>query len=293
MIGRLSLLAGMILAWLILHQPAWALESIPPYRAFVTDTTGTLSASERQQLEQRLATLQQQQVAEFAILLVPTTAPETIFTYSMRVAEQWKVGSQEKDDGVLIVIALRDRTSQILVGYGLEDRITDVVASRILRDVVPPHFRQGDFAGGLNAAVDALLGALGVQGVAATGLTPSSAKITNPARSPRKESLPVTVVLFGFGLFMLGRIVLRLLLGRHLAGLLSSGGILIVSLLAGVTLSTALFLALVLFVLVAGDNKGRSRGMRVGGGRGGFGGGGGFSGGGGGRFGGGGASGRW
>lgn len=262
---------------------------IPPYRAYVTDLADMLSSPRRAALEQRLREIHQSGAAELAVLLVPTTADETIFQFAMRVAEKWEVGSRHKDNGILLVIARQDRTSQILVGYGLEGRLTDVAASRILRDVLPPYFRRNDFAGGLNATVDAIMVQAQSDARTAPGGTP-----VNPQALPLPAWLPLLVM----GWLIVARLLLRPLLGKILAGGLSALIGVLAAWLAGLPGLFILFAALFFFLMVAGENQRRSyrRGGFGGGGfgSGGFGGGGGgFSGGGGGRFGGGGASGRW
>lgn len=269
----------------LLPTVASAATDIPPYKSFVTDLTGTLSQPQKSTLEEQLRQIHQQQIAEIAILLVPTTAEENIFQYSMRVAEKWEVGSRHKDDGVLLVIAKNDRTSQILVGYGLEGTLTDVVSSRILRDVMPPHFRRGDFAGGLNATVEAIVSVL----KAGPGAVPVTTTSTDSSDIRNNIDVPPWFVFIMFGWLFVARI-LRMLVGKTVAGLSTAGVTLILGLLAGLPLLILLFAIFFVPMLVIGDNRGRSR--RGGFGGGGFGGGG-FGGGGGGRFGGGGASGRW
>lgn len=284
---------ALISAWLLLtlllgsvfSHAANAAVAVPPYQAFTTDLTGTLSAQEKAALEQRLREIHQLGIAEIAILLVPTTGGESIFDYSMRVAEKWKVGDKTPDNGVLLVIAKDDRTSQILVGYGLEDRLTDVASSRILRDVIPPFFRRGDFAGGLHAALDAIMAAV------QAGHTGDSAKNTPQThRGSNQIDVPPWFIFTTFGWIFFARFFLRLFLGKLLAGFATVVYALSFGLWAGLPLQTLVFAVLFLTLLVAGSNRGRhGNGFHMGGGRSG----GGFGGGGGGSFGGGGASGRW
>lgn len=273
---------------------ARAAVDVPPYQAFVTDLAGTLSATERSVLEQRLQQIHQLQFAELAILLVPTTAEESIFDFSMRVAEQWKVGNKDQDNGILLVIAIQDRTSQILVGYGLEGTLTDVASSRILRDVIPPFFRRGDFGGGLNAAVDAIMAVVQREAGAQDSATSATSARTSPQGG---TELPFWAILGGMGWVMFARGILRRLFGKPLAGLATAGVAAAVGLVSGLPLQLLLFLVIFLTLFVIGENRGRGGRSRRGGFGGGFGGGGfgggGFGGGGGGSFGGGGASGRW
>lgn len=287
--GRL-LAAGAIWVWLAAAS-AWAaddLAPIPPFEALVTDLTATLSPEQKAGLERRLRDFQDRKGSQVAILLVPTTQPESIEQYSMRVAEAWKPGRKNVDDGVLFLVAKNDRRMRIEVGYGLEGVLTDATANRILDEIVAPRFQAGDFYGGIEQGADRIMRLIdgeplppqqrGTEGNDAEGIAPV-----------------LLIIALGAG----G--LLRRLLGR-LPGATATGGI--VGLVAWL-LSGALAIALVggalafFFTLVGGGFAGLPggyggghRGGRGGGFGGGFGGGG-FGGGGGGGFGGGGASGRW
>ncbi|WP_343715896.1 YgcG family protein [Inquilinus sp.] len=157
--------AGSFLAALtILLQLAFAATAlaqqpvaVPQLSARVTDLTGTLSTADRQALESKLAAVEQQKGAQIAILLVPTTGADTVEQYARRVFDQWKLGRKGVDDGVLLLVAKNDRTVRIEPGYGLEGAIPDITAGRIVREQITPAFREGDFAGGLGAAVDSLI----------------------------------------------------------------------------------------------------------------------------------------
>ena len=89
--------------------------------------------------------------------MVPTTQPEAIEQYSIRVVEAWKLGRAKPDDGVLLLVALEDRALRIEVGYGLEGALTDALSSRIINDTITPLFRQGDIFGGVNAGLDQIM----------------------------------------------------------------------------------------------------------------------------------------
>lgn len=128
---------------------------IPPV-ARVTDTTGTLSADQKQALESKVAAIEQSKGSQVAVLIVPTTQPEEIEQFSYRVADAWKLGRKGVDDGVLLTVAKNDHHVRIEVGRGLEGAIPDAASARIIREYVTPKFRSGDFAGGINDAVDAL-----------------------------------------------------------------------------------------------------------------------------------------
>lgn len=130
---------------------------VPTLTARVTDLTNTLSRSEISNLEQKLTQFEKEHGSQIAVLLVPTTEPETIEQYSMRVVEAWKLGRKKLDDGVLLLIAKKDRAVRIEVGYGLEGAIPDVIAKRIITKTLVPYFKQGDFYGGIDKALSQLI----------------------------------------------------------------------------------------------------------------------------------------
>ncbi|HEX9278274.1 MAG TPA: TPM domain-containing protein, partial [Casimicrobiaceae bacterium] len=139
-------------------SPRDGLQSVPPLRSRVTDLTGTLSASERQALEAKLADWEARTTDQLAILIVPTTKPEPIEQYAIRVAEAWKIGQKGKDDGAILVVAKDDKQMRIEVGYGFEGVLTDLTSRRIIAETIAPLFSKGQFAAGLNAGIDRIIG---------------------------------------------------------------------------------------------------------------------------------------
>lgn len=142
--------------WLLLPcllLPAWAaaqgLQPIPPLDAPVVDTTGTLDAATVQRIEARARALQASKGSQLQVLMVPTTEPEDIAAYAQRVYDQWKLGRESVDDGVLVLVARDDRRVRIQPGYGLEGAIPDATAARVIQEYMVPRFREGDFGGGL------------------------------------------------------------------------------------------------------------------------------------------------
>lgn len=133
------------------------LQPVPPLSARVTDLTATLAASDIASIDARLAALERRKGAQIAVLMIATTAPETIEQYATRVFDRWKLGRRNVDDGVLVVIAKDDRRVRIEVAYGLEGAIPDAAAKRIAHDYMSPRFREGDFGGGLDAGTGALI----------------------------------------------------------------------------------------------------------------------------------------
>src|SRR3954462_2483843 len=131
--------------------------AVPPLSGRVVDQTGTLSSGDIASLTQTLKSLEQRKGSQVAVLIVPTTAPETIEQYSIRVAEAWKIGRKKIDDGALLVVAKNDRHLRIEVGYGLEGVLTDVTSKRIIDEDITPKFKSGDFAGGITAGIDRMI----------------------------------------------------------------------------------------------------------------------------------------
>src|SRR3954467_12141777 len=154
--ARASLLA-LLLCWAC---SALALVAVPPLSGRVVDQTGTLTAADVASLTQTLRDLETRKGSQVAVLIVPTTQPEAIEQFSLRVAEAWKIGRKKGDDGALLVIAKTDRKLRIEVGYGLEGSLTDVTARRIIDEIITPKFRSGHFAGGIDAGVDRIIGVI-------------------------------------------------------------------------------------------------------------------------------------
>jgi uncharacterized protein len=269
------------LLWL-LSAPVWAELAIPPV-ARVTDHAAVLTPGAIQAMEAELAALEAAKGSQIAVLILPTTQPETIEQYALRVAEAWKLGRKGVDDGVLLLVAKDDRALRIEVGYGLEGAIPDAVAKRVIEEVIVPHFKAGDFQRGIRAGVTTLIKL--VQGE----------PLPPPTAPPRDPPLGKAFFMM-LGLIILGSTLLRMLLGR-VPGAAAAGGMSLVGQWALLgSLQAALVLAVMTFlVAVIEDRPGRRSRPGSGGwgGGGGFGGGGGGFSGGGGGFGGGGASGRW
>jgi uncharacterized protein len=262
---------------------------VPPLGGRVTDQTGTLTNEQKTALEEILRSFEARKGSQVAVLIVPSTAPETIEQYALRVAERWKPGRKNVDDGALLVVAKDDRTLRIEVGYGLEGTLTDAASKRIISEIIVPRFRQGDFYGGITAGVDGILRVI-------DGEPLPKPEGRRPAGMRGIGSfLPVLMIL---ALVVGG--VLHAVLGRFPGALVTGGAVSIVAWMLAGAISVALIAGVIafLFTLLGGGMGGRGLGgggLGGGFGGGGFGGGGfgggGFSGGGG--FGGGGASGRW
>ena len=153
---RASLVA-LLLCWAF---TALAQVAVPPLSGRVVDQTGTLSSDDIASLTQKLRDFEARKGSQIAVLIVPTTQPEEIEQFSIRVAEAWKIGRKKIDDGAILLVAKNDRKLRIEVGYGLEGALTDVTSKRIIDEIITPKFRSGDFAGGISAGVDRMIGVI-------------------------------------------------------------------------------------------------------------------------------------
>ena len=201
--------------------PALADVAVPPLSGRVVDQTGTLTAGDMAALTARLKELETRKGSQLAVLIVPTTAPESIEQYSIRVAEAWKIGRKKIDDGALLVIAKNDHKVRIEVGYGLEGALTDVTARRIIDESMVPKFRSGAFAGGISLGVEWIIAVIDGEKL--------PAPVSKP-RSPIRQSnsgagSPSSVKLDPFALIVviMAAATLRTLLGRLIGSVATFG----------------------------------------------------------------------
>jgi len=271
----------LVLVWLSVSSLAHAEVAVPPLSARVTDLTSTLDAVQKQQLETRLAQFEEKKGAQIAVLLIPTTQPETIEQFGIRVVDAWKLGRKGIDDGVLLLIAKDDRTLRIEVGYGLEGVLPDAVAKQIISETITPHFKRGDYYAGIATGIEQLL-----KVIEGESLPPPRESSAVSGGINNLESL----LFIAFMLVMGVGGVLRKFLGRLPAAIVIG---FVTAMLAWLIVAPILIAGVVGFMAFMLTLVGGGRGVMGGGGfgQGGFGGGG--FGGGGGGFGGGGASGRW
>lgn len=272
-----------------------SIRNIPTLNMPVIDQANILSATEKSQLESMILTLHEQGKAQIGVVIVPTTGQEDIFDYAMRVAQQWKLGSEKLDNGLLIAVAVNDHRIHIATGYGLEGVIPDIIANRIIRDQITPYFKQNQFGQGLVAGVTEVERILNldpeIAQQAADQLKQQQEQALQAQQAKDKTFSTVFFILIAgiVGSFIIGNRLSASVAGVTAigAGLIYGSGI-VMSLILGIGVFFLLFTSIAQLIFRA-FLSGAGRG---GGGRGGFGGGGGFSGGGGG-FGGGGASGSW
>ncbi|QDP24160.2 TPM domain-containing protein [Bradyrhizobium cosmicum] len=276
--------------------PAAADVAVPELTGRVVDQTGTLSSGDIAALAQKLRDFETRKGSQIAVLIVPTTQPETIEQFSIRVAEAWKIGRKKVDDGAILVVAKNDRHLRIEVGYGLEGVLTDVTSRRIIDEIITPKFRTGDFAGGISDGVDRMIRVIDGEPLPVPSPTVNFGNLDDLA--------PLFIVTLFASLGVGG--FFRAMLGRLLGSLATGGVIAVLSWFILGSFSIALALGALGFVIgfiadlfaAIGPSSGSSRrgswssGSSGGGWSSGSSSSGGFSGGGG-SFGGGGASGSW
>lgn len=275
---------------------------VPELTARVIDQTATLDPIQRKGLEDKLAAFEQQKGTQIVVLMVPTTQPEDIASYANRVANAWKIGRRDVGDGIVVIVAKNDRKVRIEVAKTLEGAVPDLAAKMIIDDAITPRFRQGDFAGGLQTAVDQLIARISGEAL------PTPQQPRQPAQGGGAGFDWFDLAIFLFFAVPIAGGVLRGIFGRKLGSLVTGGGVGLVAMLITSSLLVAVVAAIValLFSLLSGGGPFGGRRGGWGGpvilpggwggghrGGGGWGGGGGFGSGGGGDFGGGGASGDW
>ncbi|MEO5701166.1 MAG: TPM domain-containing protein [Casimicrobiaceae bacterium] len=296
-------LAVLVAAFLSLaHGAQWdasgdGVQPVPPLTGRVVDRTGTLTADEARALEKKLADWEARTTNQLVVLMVPTTQPEPIESFSLRVAEAWKIGRRGKDNGALFVVAKNDKKLRIEVGYGLEGSLTDVTSRRIIAETVAPLLSQGRFGAGISAGVDR------ITEVVDRGEPLPAKAAERPQRPAQGFDFGTLVLLLFIGVPVLGG-MLRRMLGRAVGSTVGAGVIGVGAWFMAGSLVVAVLAAVVGFVMMLFSGMGMAGGLGrrggvyfpggggTGGSWGGGGGGGGFSGGGG-SFGGGGASGGW
>ncbi len=212
------------------------LVAIPTLQTRVTDLTQTLTADQQRQLEAKLKAFEVEKGSQISVLIVPSTKPEEIEQYSIRVVDAWKLGREKQDDGILILVAKNDHKMRIEVGRGLEGAIPDLIAKRVISEVMSPSFKQGDFYGGINNATDKLMGLV------------SGEKLAPPSSQPSHSNMSFNN---GLAFFIVGCMVvgafLSSILGRFFGAGATAGIIGAVSWFILGTLGMSIFVGIVAF----------------------------------------------
>jgi uncharacterized protein len=200
----------------LLALPAWAQQPVPALTDRVIDQTGTLSAAQSQQLIAKLAAFEANAGPQIVVLMVPTTQPEDIASYAQRVGDAWKIGRRDVGDGLLMIIAKDDRKLWIAPAKALEGAVPDLAARKIVVETISPRFKQGDYAGGIDAGVDQLISRIKGEHLPA----PTARDRTrNSGGTEDFGFAPIELLLFGLVALPIMATVLRSIFGRGLGSL--------------------------------------------------------------------------
>jgi uncharacterized protein len=249
--ARASLVA-LLLCWaftVLAQVPAFAQVAVPPLTGRVVDQTGTLSSDEIASLTQKLRDFEARKGSQIAVLIVPTTQPEEIEQFSIRVAEAWKIGRKKIDDGAILLIAKNDRKLRIEVGYGLEGALTDVTAKRIIDEVITPKFRGGDFSGGISDGVDRIMRVIDGEPLPAPPQRSQSSSSSNTNWFAFFNPTNPFVII---GVLFLGN-AMRTLLGRLVGAAVAGGivGVLAWYLMGSLIFAGIAFAAVAVFTMIS------------------------------------------
>jgi uncharacterized protein len=233
---------ALLLCWAFVtfaQVSALAQVPVPPLTGRVVDQTGTLSSGDIDALTRKLKDFETRKGSQIAVLIVPTTQPEEIEQFSIRVAEAWKIGRKKIDDGAILLVAKNDRKLRIEVGYGLEGALTDVTSKRIIDEIITPKFRSGDFAGGISDGVDRIISVVDGEPLPAPPQHTQSSSSSNSNTNWFAFFNPTNPFVI-IGVLFLGH-AMRALLGR-LIGSAAAGGV--VAFLAWYFIGSLIFAAI-------------------------------------------------
>jgi uncharacterized protein len=200
---RLRLATLLLAVLLSAAGSALAAPAIPKAQGYVNDYAGILSPPAKGQIERFLADFERSDSTQISVLTVPSLEGEDLEGYAVRIAHAWGIGQKEKDNGALLLVAKQERAVRIEVGYGLEDRLTDLLTGRIVDQEIVPRFKSGDFDGGIKAGVQAMVDAT------------RGAYTGDPATRKKKQRFPYEALIW---LLFLGPGVLRMFAGGHRSG---------------------------------------------------------------------------
>jgi uncharacterized protein len=216
---RLIFIIPFVCLWILACADAQAqLATIPQPQGYVNDFAGLLDPSDRQTIQRYAAELEKKTTAQIAVVTVQSTQPETIQRYSVRLFDQWKIGQQGKDNGVLLLVAVSDRKAWITTGYGLEGAIPDLVANRIVTQTMIPLFKQDQYSRGITKGAVAIISLIAKENQ--TTITGQETRVYQQVR--KKKSL--WEVLFMIIFFLLIFSSRTGLLGYFFLGALAPGG---------------------------------------------------------------------
>ena len=191
-----------LLCPLLTAFPLSALD-VPPLSGRIVDEANLLSASEAESLTSYLESLEDATGAQIAVLTVPTLAGDSLESFGIRVADTWKLGQKGEDNGAILLVALAERKIRIEVGYGLEDKLTDMKCGLIIRNVIAPYFQNGDYGGGITAGVQNMV-----------GIVSGDAELVS--KRVAKDALPTDMIpIVAFIIFFLLNVIFAIASARH------------------------------------------------------------------------------
>jgi len=229
MLSRVRYGLGLLL--ILFFTAAWAEVEIPELSRRITDLTATLSAEQINDLDNTLAAFEAKKGSQIAVLIIPTTQPEDITQFGIRVADAWKIGRKKIDDGVILIIAKDDRKMRLEVGYGLEGAIPDAIAKRVIEEVIAPYFKKGDFVTGITAGITSVMRLIEGESLPA------------PQKGAADEPVGNTFMFVLFCGAILG-FVLSEMVGQVMGGLLAGlGSAAVAIVILGLSFGVAVFIA--------------------------------------------------
>ena len=224
---------------------------VPPLKERVTDLTGTLTNEEKAALTAKLAAFEKASGSQIAVLIIPTTKPEEIEQYSIRVAEQWKLGRKGIADGILLLVAKDDHKMRIEVGYGLEGAIPDAIAKRIISEIISPEFKKGNYYSGVDAGIGSMIRIIGGE------------QLPPPQKTSNSTSNNINIIGIWLAVFFVGVWVatfLQMIFGKLIGSVIVSGIVGIIGWVVMGTIIATVIAGIIGFIValwVDSDNKGR------------------------------------
>lgn len=265
---------------------------VPQLKGRVNDYASMLSPETAQKLDATLSVIEKSDSTQIVVLTIPSLEGEVIEEFSIKVAEAWKIGQKNLDNGAILLVSKNDRKLRIEAGRGLEGKLTDLISGRIIRSEIIPKFKEGDFNGGIEAGINAIVSVVRGEYKASETDTGRKESGKNPIFTLLIFLFVITAALSGISKILGGTSGAVLL---PVISLFSFPGISLM--LLGILAIAGFAFGLLSGAMTGGGGRSHSSGLRPGGFIGGFGGGSGFGGGGfsggGGGFGGGGSSGSW
>jgi uncharacterized protein len=208
------LLAILIGPLILLSAQVAGAQQFPALTGRVVDAANILSPAQEISLEAKLTRLEQQSQRQLVVVTIADLQGYDIADYGFRLGDHWGIGNKERDDGALLIVAPNERKLRIEVGYGLEGVLTDALSGRIIRNTIVPHFKQGDYPGGIAAGTDEIVRVLMLPPEEARKLAAQAAQ----EQQGGEEQGQVLVAIFLIFMFIILPMLLRGRMGRAYRG---------------------------------------------------------------------------